>query len=86
MVAALKNTSIVLWSFRVRWTCCAAMNKVINFKVSHIFREGDKCVDRLSSLGIDSKSDFIRYDIGCPIVLDIIFSRDRFGFQKYIFV
>ncbi|ESW06120.1 hypothetical protein PHAVU_010G021300 [Phaseolus vulgaris] len=58
VVASFTNPYIVPWCYRSRWKRYIAMSKCLTFKVSHIFREGNKCVDSLGSMGVDLKQDF----------------------------
>jgi len=51
----------------VAWMC-----NILNFKVSHIFREGNRC--RLSNLMVESKIELVRLD-----VLPSCISFDSFG-------
>jgi len=52
LVNAFKSNSMVPWYLRNRWFnfLCLIMN--MNFIVSHIFREGNQCVDSLANLGL----------------------------------
>jgi len=35
--------------------------EVMEFKISHVFRKGDNCVDKLTNMGIENKIDFKWY-------------------------
>jgi len=32
-----------------------------NFRVTHVFREGNSCVDRLTNLGVENSVEFVWY-------------------------
>jgi len=56
------------------------MSKCLTFKVSHIFREGNKCVDSLGSMGVDLKQDFSWYEnTPEPDCISPYFFMNRFG-------
>ena len=42
----------VPWFFRNKWNKCFIYFTSITFQVSHIFREGNHCVDKLVTLGL----------------------------------
>jgi len=41
----------VLWMFPNRWNTCLNYREKIRFRVTHIFREGNACADKLANLG-----------------------------------
>jgi len=41
----------VPWILHNRWNTCLDYCGKIRFKISHIFREGNACVDKFSNLG-----------------------------------
>jgi len=50
--------NLIPWFLRGRWRKCIKICKEIEFKVSHIFCEGNHCADKLASLGLKNKLDF----------------------------
>jgi len=58
------------------------MCRAINFHVSLIYREGNKCDDRLANLGLDSRVEFAWYD-RLPICTQDLF---RTGMVYRVFV
>jgi len=40
----------VPWMFRIRWNTCLNYSRKIRFRVTHIFREGNVCADKLANL------------------------------------
>jgi len=59
--------------------------KEIEFKVSHIFREGIHCTEKLASLGLDNKLDFKWYDVlPSVMVLDSFHNRYQLPLFRFI--
>jgi len=52
VVMALKNVTLIPSNLRNRWNNCRLMLNDMNFIVSHIYREGNHCADRLAALGL----------------------------------
>ena len=52
VVLAFKNVFVVPWTLRNRWFNCTKLTSQMNFVVTHIFREGNQCADRLANLGL----------------------------------
>lgn len=55
VVDAFKSPSRVPWKLRCRWKNCQYILANMNFQVSHIFREGNCCANRLADYGISSQ-------------------------------
>jgi len=49
---AVKSPHIVPWQIKNRWLNCLTLVKSMNFLLSHIFREGNHCADKLAALGL----------------------------------
>jgi len=56
LVCAAKTN--VIWMFRNRWNTCLNYCEKIRFRVSHIFCEGNACVDKLANLGFIHREQF----------------------------
>jgi len=52
VVNAFFNSSIVPWHLSNRWFNCMKLLNSMNIVVSHIFREGNQCVDSLANYGL----------------------------------
>lgn len=52
VVAAFKSSYIVPWKLRNRWFNCLDSIRSMRFYVSHIYREGNTCADRLANHGL----------------------------------
>lgn len=83
VVAAFKSPSIVPWTLRNRWNNCVALTKSMNFFVSHIYREGNSCADRLAAYDLANQSYFWWDTI--PQFLNVDFFRNRVGLPSYRF-
>ncbi|KAK2406406.1 hypothetical protein QL285_042140 [Trifolium repens] len=47
VVLAFSSAKIVPWQLRNRWDSCLLMISNMNFYVSHIYREGNHCADKM---------------------------------------
>jgi ribonuclease HI len=83
VVHAFSSSKIVPWPLRNRWNNCLLLISNMNFYVSHIFREGNHCADKLANLGL-SLPDFTWWDCIPPLLLDD-FGRNRLGMPYYRF-
>jgi ribonuclease HI len=52
VVMAFSNNDIAPWQLRNRWSNCMKLLINMIFIVSHIFREGNQCVDSLANFGL----------------------------------
>jgi len=50
--------NLIPWFLKGRWRKCIKICKEIEFKVFHIFREENHCVNKLASLDLKNKLDF----------------------------
>lgn len=79
VVSAFQSGSIVPWQLRQRWKYCLFTIQSMDFVVSHIFREGNHCADKLANLGISLidlvwlndvhnsiRDDFAKNKVGLP--------------------
>jgi len=48
----------VPWMFHNRWNTCLNYSEKIKFKITHIFHEGNVCVDKLANLGFIHRESF----------------------------
>lgn len=53
---AFKSSKIIPWHLQNRWSNCIHLISSMNFHVSHIYREGNKCADHLANLGLSTAS------------------------------
>jgi len=56
--AAFISRTNVLWMFCNRWNTCVNYYGKIRFRVTHIFREGNACADKLANLGFINRESF----------------------------
>ena len=73
------------WSLRGRWRKCMRICKEIEFKVSHIFCEGNHYTNKLALLSFENKLDFKRYDV-LPTVVKLNFFHNRYQLSLFHFV
>ncbi|CAJ2651412.1 unnamed protein product [Trifolium pratense] len=79
VVLAFSSAKIVPWALRNRWDNCVTLLSNMNFYVSHIYREGNHCADKLANIGLSLhgltwwnhiptrlQGDFIRNRLGMP--------------------
>ncbi|XP_058770393.1 uncharacterized protein LOC131644024 [Vicia villosa] len=62
VVLAFSKPFIVPWAIRNRWENVLHHSRNINFLVTHIFREGNHCADRLANLGLHV-NDFTWWEV-----------------------
>ena len=53
---AFKSSKVVPWHLQNRWNNCIHLISSMHFFVTHIYREGNKCVDILASIGLSTTS------------------------------
>jgi hypothetical protein len=83
IVHAFSSSKVVRWPLRNHWDNCLLLISNMNFYVSHIFREGNHCADKLANLGL-SLPDFTRWDCLPPMLLDY-FGRNCLEMPYYRF-
>lgn len=82
---AFDSIYIVPWSLRNRWKNCPWLAKKMHLRVSHIFKEGNSCVDRLASFSIDHHDhDFFWWDF-IPNFIKEDFFGNRLGLPSFRF-
>lgn len=83
VLCAFKNSDIVPWKLRNRWNNCLLLTKQMRFQISHIFREGNHCADRLTSHGT-TISGFQWWD-NAPAFIHNVFFKNRIDLLGYRF-
>lgn len=83
VVSAFKSSAGVPWTLANRSNNCIAHTQSMNFIVTHIFREGNICVDRLTAHGLHIQG-FMWWDI-IPSFVREDFFRNRFSLPSYRF-
>ncbi|KAF1860066.1 hypothetical protein Lal_00027917 [Lupinus albus] len=71
----------ISWRLSNLWDHCSGLLSLMNFKVSHIFRDGNACVDRLASFGLNSRMDNW-WNNPPNFLLDVIY-RNTLSFPNY---
>jgi ribonuclease HI len=80
---ALKSPSLIPWQLRNRWESCLQKLNSMNFMLTHIYREGNHCADKLASLGL-SRFDFTWWSC-LPFEISSGFFRNRSGLAYFRF-
>ncbi|KAK2361038.1 hypothetical protein QL285_086244 [Trifolium repens] len=83
VVKAFSSSKVVPWALRNRWDNCLARISNMNFFVSHIYREGNHCADKLAGLGL-TLPGFTWWNQIPPQLRDD-FGRNRLGMPFYRF-
>jgi ribonuclease HI len=52
VVLAFKSPCVIPWHLKNRWLNCLTKIKTMRFCISHIYREGNHCADKLASIGL----------------------------------
>jgi hypothetical protein len=84
VLLACKDASMVSWIIRNKWNNCMEATKNMNFFVSHIYKEGNTCVDGLASLPL-ALSSHVWFPF-VPNCIMVEFVRNRLGLLNYRFV
>ncbi|CAL0326745.1 unnamed protein product [Lupinus luteus] len=71
----------VPWKLSNDWINCKQKLPLLNFHISHIFREGNSCADKLANFGLESKTNTFWRSI--PSIIQEVYSRNRLGLPSY---
>jgi len=80
---AFKSKTIVPCSLRNRWDNCLHIISSMSFLVSHIYREGNHCLGRVTAIGLELSIKFWWDHIPSQISED--FTRNRLGLHYFRF-
>ena len=81
---AFTTRTNVPWMFRNRWNTCLNYCEKIRFRVTHIFRAGNACADKLANLGFIHREPFHWYN-RLPSSLFLEFFMNRYSLLMYRF-
>lgn len=81
---AFASIKLVPWSLRNRWRNCLYLVSKMSFHVSHIYREGNACVDSLASKGFVIRNFFWWNHL--PSFISDDYHKNRFGLPNYRFI
>lgn len=84
VVNAFKNKALVPWRLKNRWENCMITVSNMNFIISHIYREGNQCVDHLANLGLSCNVPSIWMQI--PNSLTSFFVQNKLGIPNFRFI
>jgi ribonuclease HI len=75
VILAFKSPNIIPWQLKNRWLNCITMIKSMIFCISHIYREGNHCADKLASVGL-TLNGFCWWNIA-PLIIrnDLVSNR-----------
>ena len=82
--AAFTAMTNVLRMLRNRFNTCLNYGEKIRFRVTHIFREGNVCVDKLANLGFIHRESFHWYN-RLPSRLFLELFMNRYSLHMYHF-
>ncbi|CAJ2645220.1 unnamed protein product [Trifolium pratense] len=77
VVLAFKSPHVIPWQLKNRWLNCITKIKNMSFCISHIYREGNHCADKLASFGL-ALNDYAWWNIS-PIIIREDLDRNRLG-------
>jgi len=80
---SFKSSKIVPWHLQNRWDNCLHLLSYFNFNITHIYREGNTCVDQLATIGLSLSSHFWFTQLPSQIGLD--FSKNKLGLPNFRF-
>ncbi|KAK9931139.1 hypothetical protein M0R45_018433 [Rubus argutus] len=79
----LKSPNLVPWQLRVNWGNCLFRISQMQFRCSHIFREGNKVADALANFGLTSDT-MVWWDSPPAFVVSLC-NRDFLGLPNFHF-
>ena len=85
VILAFKSNTVVPWGLRNRWQNCMVRLKSMRFVVSHIYREGNACADRLANLGLSMSSLEVFWSDYTPDFIRGEYTRNRLGMPNFRF-
>jgi ribonuclease HI len=83
VLKAFSSVKVVPWHLRNRWDNCLLLSSRMNFFVTHIYREGNHCADKLANLGL-SLQGYTWWSC-IPPQLAVDYDRNRLGFPSFRF-
>ncbi|KAF1865677.1 hypothetical protein Lal_00021708 [Lupinus albus] len=81
VVDIFKGRGVVPWRLVNSWLRCIHGISSMRFIVTHIFREGNTCADRLAAFGVTSKV-YTWWDVIIRFIFEE-FNRNRLGVPNY---
>ena len=78
---AFKSSKIIPWSLKNRWDNCLHLLSSMNFFVTHIYREGNKCADILANVGLSIAS--YSWFSQAPPEINLDFVKNKLGFPNF---
>jgi ribonuclease HI len=69
---AFKSIKIVPWQLRNRWLNCLHLCNSMSFFVTHVFREGNHCADKLAATGFSLQTQMWWDSLPGDICIDFI--------------
>lgn len=80
---AFKSSKIVSWCLRNRWDNSMHLLTKFRFNVTHIYREGNHCANKLANICLDLSSHFWFTGVPSQILADFV--RNKLGFPNFRF-
>lgn len=77
VVRAFKSTNKVPRGIRNRWNNCLILLSIMNFVVTHIYREDNTCADALANIGLSLNSFVYYYTIHVEVRSD--YDKSKIG-------
>lgn len=81
VVMAFNKDSMIPCGLRNRWRNCKHLLYQMNFLVTHIYREGNICADKLASIGLNLHG--VTIWLCMPEFLNSIFLHDKQGMPNF---
>ena len=82
--AAFTVMTNVSWMLQNQWNTCLNFCGTIRFRITHIFREGNACADKLTNLGFIHRESFHWYNrLLASLFLE--FFMNRYNLPMYRF-
>jgi len=82
---AFNSLSVVPWVLRNRWLNCMVRIRQMSLVVSHIYREGNACADKLANFGLTLTSADLFWSDELPDSIRGECYRNRLGMPNFRF-
>jgi ribonuclease HI len=86
VILAFKSSSVVPWHLKARWENCLYLTRSMSFFVTHIYREGNFCADRLANIGLSLSFYSLAWWIDIPDIIRREYIRNRLGMPNFSFI
>lgn len=75
------------WHLKARWENCLYLTRNMSFFVTHIYREGNLCANRLANIGLSLSFSSLAWWIDIPeIIIRWKYIKNRLDIPNFRFI